>query len=780
VTYDFWLGRSASSLNRLADGLEDTEFTPDPLSHSTEFVWRVVANAVSGVTQGPAWSFTTVDSPDPNQPPSAPAPPITPADGSTILGVTATLTWSGGEDPDGDPVSYLVRFGTTNPPPNLRTVSTRSTQTPGILLFATTYFWQIVARDDHGHETPGPIWSFSTLGAPNGNPSAPCNLSPDDDAENVLVGTSFTWECGTDPDSDPVTFVIYLEENGGGSPDSVASTTERTYTPPAPLDYGSHYTWRVRARDNRGGQAISSAHSFDTENANQPPSSPCNPEPYDASTDTSPDDVRLRWGCGQDPDDDPETYDVYFGQTPDPTFLDSTGSRNYLLGGLEPCTLYYWKIVARDNRGGITEGPVWSFTTRGCPNQPPNVSCDPVPASNATEIAVNTTLSWGCTTDPDGDSVSCDVYLGTASDPPLVATVPDSSYTPPSALAEGTRYYWRIEARDEHGAVAASPVWHFDTVTAPPLNDPPSVPALPITPEDGASVIGVTTLLTWSGGEDPDGDPVSHLVRCGTANPPPDLRTVSVRSTLSPTLAFSTTYYWQIVARDDHGHDTPGPIWSFSTLGAPNQTPTAPCNLSPDDDSNDVPVGTSFTWECGTDPDSDPVTFVIYLEENGGGSPDSVATTTERTYTPPAPLANSSHYTWRVRARDNRGGQALSSLHSFDTEDANQPPSSPCNPNPYDEATDTSPDDVRLRWGCGQDPDDDPETYDVYFGLTTDPVFIDSTGARNYRVGDLEPYTVYYWKIVARDNRGGITEGPVWSFTTRAAGSPTPGPALDN
>jgi len=100
-----------------------------------------------------------------------------PDDDATILGLTTLLTWSGGDDPDGDPVSYLVRFGTTNPPPNLRTVFTRSTLTPGVLEFSRTYYWQIVARDDHSHETPGPVWSFHTLGPPNEAPSPPCWLA---------------------------------------------------------------------------------------------------------------------------------------------------------------------------------------------------------------------------------------------------------------------------------------------------------------------------------------------------------------------------------------------------------------------------------------------------------------------------------------------------------------------------------------------------------------------------------------------------------------------------
>ncbi len=93
-----------------------------------------------------------------NDPPFVPNNPI-PSDGATNVSIYVSLRWMGG-DPDGDLVTYDVYFGTTNPPPQV--ASNVSEYEPGILDFNTTYYWKLVAWDEHGAYTEGPIWSFKT------------------------------------------------------------------------------------------------------------------------------------------------------------------------------------------------------------------------------------------------------------------------------------------------------------------------------------------------------------------------------------------------------------------------------------------------------------------------------------------------------------------------------------------------------------------------------------------------------------------------------------------
>jgi Bacterial Ig-like domain len=544
-----------------------------------------------------------------------------------------------------------------------------------------------------------------------------------------------------------------------------------TYVPEGGLPESRRIEVEVRNVVDVAGNPLASPFLFGFRTAGDeplPPRVPSNPRPPDGAV-AVPIDTVFRWTGGSDTGD-PVVYDFWLGRSPSTLSRLATGldGTEFTPGPLPYSTGHIWQIVARSN-GLETDGPLWSFTTAESPdptNQPPDVPCNPSPEPKANDILVTTEFDWDCTSDPDGDPVTFDVYLGTSTDPGLVATVSDPPYEPVTPLTTMTRYYWRIEARDSFGAVSSSPLWSFDTEDAPPPNDPPSAPAPPISPPDGGTILGIAILLTWSGGEDPDGDPESYLVRFGTTNPPPDLRTVTIKAAFIQNLDNETTYYWQIVARDDHGHATEGPVWHFQTPGAPNDAPSAPCNPDPSNNDDSVPVGTSLDWGCGTDPDGDDVVYVVYFS-GGTVATDSVATTDNREYSPPAPLAYSESYAWRIEARDDRGGVTSSPTWRFTTVAQNQPPTVPCNPDPGQGEKDIEPDGLRLRWGCGQDPDDgDEETYDVYFGLTPDPQLIDSVDERNYRVGGVDKFTTYYWKIVARDDRGGVTEGPVWHFTT--------------
>ncbi len=100
----------------------------------------------------------------------------------------------------------------------------------------------------------------------------------------------------------------------------------------------------------------------------------------------------------------------------------------------------------------------------------------------------------------------------------------------------------------------------------------------------------------------------------------------------------------------------------------------------------------------------------------------------------------------------------------------NQPPNASANPSPANLAVNQE-NNVQLGWDC-TDPDTaDTITFDLYFGHSLPPPLIDSDlTSMTYDPGQLEWGWDYWWQVVAKDNHGHSTDGPVWKFATRAPG----------
>ena len=71
------------------------------------------------------------------------------------------LFWSC-SDPENDPLTYDVFFGTSSNPPLVNFGQNEATYYPGTLLEEATYYWKIVAKDNNDNETEGDIWQFTT------------------------------------------------------------------------------------------------------------------------------------------------------------------------------------------------------------------------------------------------------------------------------------------------------------------------------------------------------------------------------------------------------------------------------------------------------------------------------------------------------------------------------------------------------------------------------------------------------------------------------------------
>ncbi len=192
------------------------------------------------------------------------------------------------------------------------------------------------------------------------------------------------------------------------------------------------------------------------------------------------------------------------------------------------------------------------------PLSPPEIPSDPNPENNSKNISISSILSWNCS-DPDNDTMSFDIYFGDKNPPGKVEThYMNKTYSPD--LKYSTQYFWQIIAWDDNNESNNGPIWTFSTKA----NTPPNVPTDEM-PDNNSTGISIGTTVSWNC-SDYDGDTLSYDVFLGPTTSPPKVSSNQAGKTYkpSPDLAFNTTYYWRIVAKDAND-STSGPLWHFTT-----------------------------------------------------------------------------------------------------------------------------------------------------------------------------------------------------------------------
>ncbi|WP_434978721.1 hypothetical protein [Daejeonia sp. YH14] len=133
---------------------------------------------------------------------------------------------------------------------------------------------------------------------------------------------------------------------------------------------------------------------------------------------------------------------------------------------LEKGKLYKWKVETIGPKNQVMS-VVNQFQTESnavsnhAPFAPELVS--PTDGGNYT-IGGNTIFRWKCT-DPDGDVLKYDLYLGTdKNNLQLVKAAETNDYFTFTNLSVGKIYYWRVDAVDVKGNKTIGQVWSFNAV----------------------------------------------------------------------------------------------------------------------------------------------------------------------------------------------------------------------------------------------------------------------------------------------------------------------------
>jgi len=449
--------------------------------------------------------------------------------------------------------------------------------------------------------------------------------------------------------------------------------------------------------------------TFTQTGSNNPPNTPSNPSPANHATGV---DVNadLSW-TGGDPDaGDTVTYDLYFDTATPPT-LANTGltSASFDPGTMSSSTKYYWQIVSWDNHGASTAGPIWDFTTAGGTNNPPNAPSNPSPSNHATGLDVNADLSWTCS-DPDtGDTLTYDVYLGTTTSPSLVSSGQASSSYDPGTMNPGTKYYWKIDAWDNHGATTPGPLWDFTTASG--SNNPPTTPSKPNGPTTG--VPGVPYRYTTSATDPDSGDQIKYgwdfdgdgIVDSGHWT---GFYASGATCNLDVTFGGAGTYYLSVIAEDNHGAQSAfSPTLTVVISSGTNNPPTVSIT-SPLDGatvSGTIPIQ-------GTASDSDGTVTQVQVKIDSGSWWTASGTTSWSTNFDTTTVSDGSH-TIYAQSKDDQGAYSTvdSVTVTVNNGGTNNPPNQPTTPTGqttsckvntpypyYTSATDSDPGD-KLKYG---------------------------------------------------------------------------------
>lgn len=212
------------------------------------------------------------------------------------------------------------------------------------------------------------------------------------------------------------------------------------------------------------------------------------------------------------------------------------------------------------------------------------------------------------------------------------------------------------------------------------------------------------------------------------------------------------------------GGDDPAPTPEFK-----NVAPTIPTLVTPTDNKLCIDNTVAFQWNAAIDANKDAIVYQIQVAKDNSFSQILKTTETSNTSQTIA-LEKSTSYYWRIKATDSKGlSSDFSATYKFYTSGEAVVNHLPFSPEIVEPAINTvlSTTTVVLKWNATDVDATDVLTYDLYFGTINPPTskIAENTATKTLDV-TLEPAKEYFWKVVAKDNKGGETIGQVWKFKT--------------
>jgi len=176
-------------------------------------------------------------------------------------------------------------------------------------------------------------------------------------------------------------------------------------------------------------------------------------------------------------------------------------------------------------------------------------------------------FQWSSSSDPDNDAVTYQIQVAKDNQfSQIIHTFSSAATSQSISLEKGIAYYWRVKATDTKNASSGySSVFNFYTEGEGETNHLPFSPEL-VRPELNTIVQTETTTLEWTASDVDDNDNLTFDVYFATVNPPTTKKGDNQSTkTLDVAVDASSSYYWQVIVKDNNGGETIGQVWNFKT-----------------------------------------------------------------------------------------------------------------------------------------------------------------------------------------------------------------------
>ncbi|MBI3804989.1 MAG: fibronectin type III domain-containing protein [Nitrospirae bacterium] len=435
------------------------------------------------------------------------------------------------------------------------------------------------------------------------------------------------------------------------------------------------------------------------------------------------------------------------------------------LTGLQPTTLYHYRVLSRDAAGNLATSLDNSFTTPAAPDTTAPAMPTGLKASTVSSSQVN--LTWTASTD-NVKAIGYRIYRNGAQ----VGTSATTSYLD-TGLASSTTYNYSLSAYDAAGNVSAQTAAVSAATLAAPDTAAPALSAIAA----GSITTGGAT-ITWTSSEAADTQvEYGTTLAYGTTTVVLPTKVTAHSQSLTGLLS-ATLYHYRVKSKDAAGNLAVSADATFTTATPADTTPPAvPAGLQAAAASS---TQINLTWTVSTD----NVKVAGYRVYRNG---TQVGTTATASYADSG-LVASTTYSYTISAYDAAGNaSAQTSAVSVKTSaapDTTAPVLSGIG------TTGITSGGATVGWTTNE-----PATTQVEYGATATYGLLstlNSTLATSHSVAltGLSASTVYHYRVISRDGAGNIATSGDNTFTTAlppdttapvisgiAAGNITPGGA---